>query len=138
MRVSRKRKTDLLRTIPLFSECSRRELEAVAAVADELSLPAGRVLIEQGAVGRELFVLIDGEVAVTQNGKTVAVRRGGDFIGELALVTHRRRSATATATTDVRTLVVDGRVFDRLMRDVPTIAPKVLRAVGERLPADDL
>jgi CRP-like cAMP-binding protein len=89
-------------------------------------------------VGRELFVLIDGEVAVTQNGKNLAVRGGGDFIGELALVAHRRRTATVTATTDVSTLVVDGRDFDRLLRDVPSIAAKVLRAVGERLPADDL
>jgi CRP-like cAMP-binding protein len=107
-------------------------------VADELSLPAGRVLMRQGAVGRELFVLIDGEVAVTRDGKTIAVRHSGDFIGELALVTHRHRTATVSATTDVRALAVTGRDFDRLLRKVPTIAPKVLKAVGERLPADDL
>ena len=138
MPISRKGKADLLNKIPLFSECSRAELEAVAAVTDELRLPAGRVLMRQGTVGRELLVLVDGEVTVARNGETIAVRGSGDFIGELALVTHRPRSATVTATTDVRALVVTGRDFDRLVRDVPTIALKVLKTVSERLPSDEL
>jgi hypothetical protein len=53
VRLSRKRKTDLLKAIPLFGECSKKELDAVAAVADEVLLPAGTVLMKEGAVGRE-------------------------------------------------------------------------------------
>jgi CRP/FNR family transcriptional regulator, cyclic AMP receptor protein len=136
MPFSRRGKAYLLNKIPLFSECSRAELKAVAAVTDELRLPAGRVL--QGTVGRELLVLVDGEVTVARNFETIAVRGSGDFIGELALVTHRPRSATVTAVTDVRALVVTGRDFDRLVRDVPTIALKVLKTVSERLPSDEL
>jgi CRP/FNR family transcriptional regulator, cyclic AMP receptor protein len=138
VQISRKGKTDLLRKLPLFSECSKRELEAVAAATDELRLPAGRVVMREGETGRELIVLVDGEVSVERGGKQLAVRGPGDFLGELALITHRPRTATVTAATDLRVLVVDGRSFDRLVRDVPTIALKVLRAVGERLPADDL
>ena len=138
MPISRKGKADLLKKIPLFSECSRTELEAVAAVTDELRLPAGRVLMRQGAVGRELLVLVDGEATVVRGGETIAVRGSGDFIGELALVTHRPRTATVIAATDVRALVVTGRDFDRLVRDIPTIALKVLKTVSERLPSDDL
>jgi CRP-like cAMP-binding protein len=137
MPISRKGKVDLLRRIPLFSECTRAELDAVAMVTDELRLPAGRVLMRQGAVGRELLVIVEGEVTVTRNGETIAVRGAGDFIGELALVTHRPRTATVVAITDVRALLVNGRDFDRLVRDVPSIALKVLKTVGERLPADD-
>lgn len=133
MRLSRKRKTDLLREIPLFSECSRAELDQVAGVADELALPAGTVLMREGAVGKELVVLIDGEVDVTQGSTRIATRAGGDFVGELALVTQRPRTATVTATSEIRVLVVSASAFQRLLRDVPAIAVKVLKAVGERL-----
>jgi CRP/FNR family cyclic AMP-dependent transcriptional regulator len=137
VRLSRRTKVDLLRRIPLFAGCSRAELEAVSRVADELRLPAGRVLMRQGAAGRELFVLVEGEVTVERDGATIAVRHGGDFLGELALVTGRPRTATVTAATDLQTLVLDRVNFDRLLRDVPTLAPKVLKAVAERLPQED-
>jgi CRP/FNR family transcriptional regulator, cyclic AMP receptor protein len=137
VQISRKGKTDLLRKLPLFSECSKRELEAVAAVTDELRLPAGRVLMREGETGRELVVLVEGEVAVERGGNALASRGAGDFLGELALITHRPRTATVTTTVDTRLLVISGRDFDRLVRDVPTIALKVLKAVGERLPTDD-
>lgn len=133
MRLSRKRKTDLLREIPLFSECSRAELDQVAGVADELALPAGTILMREGAVGKELVVLIDGEVDVTHGSTRIATRTGGDFVGELALVTQRPRTATVTATSEIRVLVVSASAFQRLLHDVPAIAVKVLKAVGERL-----
>ena len=137
MLLSRKKKADVLGGLPLFSECSRRELDAVAAVADELRLPAGREVMRQGARGRELVVLLDGEVEVSRNGEVLATRGPGDFLGELALVTHRPRVATVTATTDLRVLVLERGAFERLVREVPSIALKVLKAVGERLPAED-
>jgi CRP-like cAMP-binding protein len=137
VRLSRRTKVDLLRRIPLFAGCSRAELETVSLVADELRLPAGRVLMRQGTPGRELIVLVEGEVTVERDGATIAVRRGGDFLGELALVTGRPRSATVTAATDVQTLVLTGAAFDRLLRDTPSIAAKVLKAVGERLPPEE-
>lgn len=138
MAISRKGKADLLRSLPLFSACSRRELEAIAAVTDELQLPAGHVLMKQGAVGRELVVVVDGELDVTRGDTAIASRGAGDFVGELALVTHRPRTATVVAATDVRVLVINGPDFERLVRDVPTIALKVLAVVGERLPAEDV
>lgn len=137
MLLSRKKKADVLAALPLFSECSRRELDAVAAVADELQLPAGREVMRQGARGRELVVILDGEVEVSRSGEVLATRGPGDFLGELALVTHRPRVATVTATTDLRVLVLERGAFERLVRDVPSIALNVLKAVGERLPAED-
>lgn len=137
MRLSRGNKVDLLRTIPLFGECSRAELEAAARVSDELRFPEGRVLMRQGARGRELVVIVEGDVAIERDGRQVAARGAGDFLGELALVTGRSRTATVTATSDVRALVLAGRDFDRLLREVPTIAVKVMKAVAERLPPED-
>ena len=107
MRLSRQTKIDLLKRIPLFAGCSRAELEAVSRVADELRIPAGRVLMRQGSPGRELVVLVEGEVTVERDGATIAVRRDGDYVGELALVTGRPRTATVTAATDLRALVLD-------------------------------
>jgi CRP/FNR family cyclic AMP-dependent transcriptional regulator len=89
--------------------------------------------MKEGAVGRELVVIVEGQVDVVQGGKRIATRSGGDFVGELALVTHRPRSATVTASTELRALVLTARDFERLLREVPTIAVKVVRAVGERL-----
>ena len=138
MRLTRQTKVELLKRIPLFAECSKTELEAISRVADELALPAGRVLMKQGARGRELVVLVDGEATVERDGATVATISGGDFLGELALITGKPRTATVTALTDLRTLVLDGISFDRLLRDVPSVSVKVLSAVAERLPADDV
>ena len=134
--LSRKGKTDLIRKIPLFSECSRSELEAVATVADEIHLPEGRVLIRQGDVGRELFVLVDGKVEVERDGKRLGTKSTGDFLGEIAVVTRRPRTATVTALTDVRVLVLTDLNFKRLLADVPSISGKVLKALGDRLAAD--
>lgn len=133
MAISRRRKVDLLRALPLFGACSTKELEAIAGVADELWLPAGRVLMREGAVGRELVVIVAGDVEVDQGGTTVARRSDGDFVGELALVTNRPRTATVTVTRDARVLVIKGADFDRLVQAVPSLALKILRAVGERL-----
>jgi CRP/FNR family transcriptional regulator, cyclic AMP receptor protein len=137
MRLSRQTKLDLLKRIPLFAGCSRAELEAVSRVADEITIPAGRVLMRQGSPGRELIVLVQGEVTVERDGATIAVRRDGDYVGELPLVTGRPRTATVTAATDLQALVLDRTSFDRLLRDVPTMAVKVVKAVGERLPPED-
>jgi CRP-like cAMP-binding protein len=63
--------------------------------------------------------------------------RDGAYVGELALVTGRPRTATATAATDLRALVLDRTSFERLLQDVPTIAVKVVAAVAERLPPED-
>lgn len=137
MQISRRSKTQFLKSLPLFAGCSRAELEAIAGVTDEVRLPAGRTLMREGDTGRELVVIVEGEVEVERRGERIAVRGSGDFVGELALIAHRPRSATVTTTADTRALVITGRDFERLARDVPTIALKVLKAVGERLPADD-
>ena len=130
-------KTDLLKRIPLFADCSRDELETIARVTTELSLPEGRELMRQGDRGRELVVILDGEAAIERDGERIAVGQAGDFFGEIALVTGRPRTATVTATSGLRVLVLDGLAFDRLLKDVPSISVKVLKALGERLPPDE-
>ncbi len=133
MRLGKNAKVELIKRAPLFAHCSKRELADVASIADELDLPAGRELIREGQRGREFFVLLDGEADVTRDGKKLATMRSGDFFGEIALVSDAPRTATVTASTPVRVLVVTERAFKSLLERAPSIQLKVLKALAERL-----
>ncbi|MBD0330874.1 MAG: cyclic nucleotide-binding domain-containing protein [Thermoleophilia bacterium] len=133
MRLGKNAKVDLLKRAPLFALCSKKELAEIATVADELDLPAGRALIREGERGREFFVLLEGEADVTQDGKQISTMKDGDFFGEIALVSDAPRTATVTARTPVRVLVVTDRAFHTVLERVPSIQLKVLKALAERL-----
>jgi CRP-like cAMP-binding protein len=122
-----------LKQVPLFCECSRRELADIAGIADEVHFPEGRTLIEEGAVGREFIVILDGSVEVRRGGKRVPLKGGASFFGEAALLTGARRNATVTTTSPVRALVITDRAFQRLLADSPGIQRKILGSLAARL-----
>ena len=136
MRLHKDAKMDLLKGVPLFAGCSKAELQRVASLADELDLGEGATLIREGERGREFIVVVDGTVRVTRKGKKLRDLGAGDFIGEIALVSDVPRTATVTATSPVRLLVVTDRAFRGLIEQTPSIATKVLQSLGERLHAD--
>jgi CRP/FNR family transcriptional regulator, cyclic AMP receptor protein len=129
-------KIELLKRVPLFAGCSKAELREIALSADELDLRDGHVLTHEGRPGREFFVLIEGTARVTKDGKLLADLKGGDWFGEIALLTHTPRTATVTATSAVRVLVITDRAFRRVVETMPRIALKVLASVGQRLDHD--
>lgn len=129
-------KIELLKRVPLFAGCSNAELREIALSADELDLRDGYVLTREGKPGREFFVLIEGTARVTKKDKKIADLSGGDWFGEIALLTHTPRTATVTATSPVRVLVVTDRAFRRVVETMPRIALKVLASVGQRLEHD--
>ena len=130
-------KVELLKKVPLFADCSKAELRELAKSADELDLREGTVLTREGRPGREFFVLIDGTVKVTKDGKKVAELKGGDWLGEIALLTDKPRTATVTATSSVDVLVITDRRFRNVVESMPSIAIKVLGRVSERLTHDE-
>lgn len=136
MRLGSNAKIDLLKRVPLFTGCSKKELEALARIADEIDLSEGSVLTREGQPGREFFVLVEGEVEVTQGGDEIAQLRAGDWFGEIALLTKASRTATVTAASPVRVLVVTDRAFRQVLETTPSIAVKMLERVGERLAHD--
>jgi CRP/FNR family transcriptional regulator, cyclic AMP receptor protein len=129
----RNEKVELIKRAPLFSSCTKRELEQIAQLADEIDLREGKEMTRQGERGREFFVLLEGDADVAKNGRRINQLGAGDFFGEIALVSDSPRTATVTATSPVRALVITDRSFRRLLKDQPEIQSKVLAALAARL-----
>ena len=133
MRLRKDAKIELLKRVPLFAQCSRKELEEIGKIADEIDFRTGKELTREGQPGREFFVLLDGTAEVTKGARTVRKLSGGDFFGEIALVSDIPRTATVTTVSPARALVITDRSFKRLLERSPTIQLKVLRALAERI-----
>lgn len=133
MRLGKDAKVELIKKVPLFAHCSKKELRQVASVADEIDLPEGKELTREGASGREFFVILDGSAVVRRKGRKIRTLGNGDFLGEIALVSKAPRTATVTTTSPTRALVVTAQSFRSLMRDSPQIQHGVIQALAERL-----
>jgi CRP-like cAMP-binding protein len=126
-------KLDQLKRVPLFAGLGHRELEELGTLADEIDVDDGRVLTREGESGHEFFIVLDGKVEVDVKGEVVATLGGGDFLGEIALIDGKPRSATTRAVGPTRLLVVGHREFHQLMDDYPTVKTCVLQALAERV-----
>jgi CRP/FNR family cyclic AMP-dependent transcriptional regulator len=133
----RNRKVELIADVPLFGGCTKKHLQQLAGIADEIDLREGKVLTRQGSTGREFFILLEGEVEVTKDGKTVNRLGPGEFFGEMALIGHQPRSATVVASTPIHALVMTEMNFKRLLRDNPDISIKVLETMASRVEPGD-
>jgi len=138
VRLGRDQKTELIRQVPLFSRCSRAELKEIAKLEDEIDLRQGKEMTREGAPGREFFVLLDGTADVRKKGRKINTLGAGDFFGEISLVSRQPRTATVTATSPVRALVVTDYSFRHLLDESPQIKTKVMEALAERLAPDTL
>ena len=134
----RNQKVELLKGVPLFAHLSKRHLHEVASLADEIDLRDGKELTKEGAPGREFFVLLEGSADVKKSGRRINRLGPGDFFGEIALVSRVPRTATVTATSPVRALVVTDRSFRRLLEDSPQIQSRVMQALAERIAPETL
>jgi CRP/FNR family cyclic AMP-dependent transcriptional regulator len=126
-------KESMLAKVPLFSAMKGRELAELARNCDEIDVQTGRVLAQEGKSGQEFFVLIDGRVGIDRGGAHLRDLGPGDFFGELALLSQGPRTATATALTDSRLLVLTRQQFNSLLVLHPPIQEAVLESVAERL-----
>jgi CRP/FNR family cyclic AMP-dependent transcriptional regulator len=138
MALRKNAKVKLIKSVPLFSSCSKKELEAIASQADELVVPAGKTLTKEGARGREFMVIVDGAADVRKKGRKINTLGSGDFLGEIALLSGGPRTATVTTTAESDLLVLTDRAFRQLTRQMPSIHASVVKALSERLQADAL
>jgi CRP-like cAMP-binding protein len=133
--MSRNPKVEQLRKIPLFADCSKRELAGLATLVDELELPEGQTLAREGERGKEFLVLADGIADVASGGEVVNRLGPGDFFGEISLGTGEPRTATVTTRSPSRLLIFSAPAFRSLLHDAPGIRSRVLAATARRLAA---
>lgn len=125
--------TELLKKVPLFSDCTAKELTQIAAASKPVKQKAGTVIAREGEPGIGLFVIVSGEAEVTIGGVRRATLGPGDFFGEVALLDGGPRTATVTASGEMELLGITEWVFRGLMHEHPSIAMKTLQAVAGRL-----
>ena len=121
-----------LKDVPFFSSLSKRELSTVAQNTDELDIAEGQVLAREGEFGHEFFVIVEGSAEVRRGGAHVADLGPGDFFGEMALLGEERRTATVTATSPMRVIVMTGQHLRGIDRDMPAVHAKIVEAIQAR------
>lgn len=124
---------DHLKSVPLFAGLNKKQLQLIAKSADEITLASGTVLVDQGQTGREAFLVLDGKVGIKRNGRKVATLGPGSIVGELALLDHGPRTATAVCETDCTVLVVDRRNFLSIVESSHTLTSRLLEYLASRI-----
>jgi CRP/FNR family transcriptional regulator, cyclic AMP receptor protein len=133
MHVTKKRRLELLRSVWLFEECSQRELNVLESAVTEMQLPTGKILTEQGALGRHFVVIVEGEVEVIRDGTQIAVLGPGSFFGEMSLLDGQPRTATATTLGPTQVLMLTTPAFNEVLTTMPSVDRKLLTVLAKRL-----
>jgi len=123
-----------LKTLPLFSSLSERELGELSRYTDEVDVPAGRSLIDQGRFAYEFFLIREGTAEVTRDGEHLRDLGPGDFFGELAILATDRRTASVTAKTAMLLVVMHRQAFLQVEQSLPSVAAQLREAIAARLP----
>jgi voltage-gated potassium channel len=122
--------SDDLARVPLFAALGRRQLKSLAGRFKERRVPAGTTPVQQGKMsGIGFFVVAEGEAAVSVDGSLVATLQPGSHFGEIALITEAERTATVTATTDLRLLEIPFYDFREFAHKNPDVMWKLLQHV---------
>ena len=124
---------ELLRGVWLFERCTQKELATVASVATTLDVQAGKILAEEGAIGREFFVIVSGKAEVTRTGVGVAVLGPGSFFGEMALLDRQPRTATVATCEPSQVMVLTTQAFTGVIDSMPSVDRKMLAVLAGRL-----
>jgi CRP-like cAMP-binding protein len=129
--------TELLAQVPLFKGCSKDELKLLDRATTRADYPTGHVLCKEGAIGRELIILLDGQAVVERDGTQITVLGPGDFIGEMSLLDGGPRTATVTSLSAISTLILLPHEFWQVIDEVPPLAHRLLSTLATRLRAAD-
>ena len=128
---------ELLRRVPLFSGIDPAKLKLLAYTSDVVTYRAGQVLFRGGDVGDAAYVIITGDAEVSVSTETgdipVAQLHDGDFLGEIAILCDTPRTATVTASSELKTLRIRKEPFFQLLHQFPEMAIEMTRLLAERL-----
>jgi len=134
---SKNTKMDHLAKVPLFDGCSRRDLATIEKAGDDIQMTAGTLIIDQGQLGREAFVVLEGQVSVKRGSRKITTLGPGAVVGELSLLDHGPRTATVVCDTDCTLFVIDQRHFRSVLEKHPSIAMKLLATLAANIRALD-
>jgi CRP/FNR family cyclic AMP-dependent transcriptional regulator len=132
--VSTDPKVALLRSVPGLAGAGAREICSLASLFDEAVVEEGALLAREGEPGRELFLIVEGEVLVTLRGDALATVGPGEFVGEMTLFERAPRAATLTALTPTRVLVAGSGSFGALLNE-PAVLRRLAATLANRLRA---
>ena len=122
-----------LRDVAFFEGFPPSELERVAELAEQVEVEPGAVLIDQGRVGQECYVILEGQASVLAGDEPVASLSPGSMVGEMALIEHRPRNASVVAETPMLLVAFDTKAFKTLLQEMPQVHHKVMETLGSRL-----
>jgi CRP/FNR family cyclic AMP-dependent transcriptional regulator len=122
-----------LAAVPLFEGLSKKGLRRISSLMTRIDRPAGQVLTREGEQGSEFFIVLEGEVEVRQGDRVIATRRPGEYVGEIALLDKRPRTASVVATTPVSVEVLSRREFVSLLAEAPELSEQIMATMARRL-----
>jgi CRP-like cAMP-binding protein len=119
--------------VPLFESISKKGIRSLVQAATEVDIPAGKVLVREGEFTRHLYVVLRGTADVIRKGKKLNELVPGDFFGEMAFLSGAPRSATVTARTDLRVMVLGPRELDVIIEKESALARRMLASMAQRV-----
>jgi len=125
-----------LDSIPLFAQLSKSGRKTIAKHADEVQIPSGTRIIEQGRAANELLVIERGTADVLDGEAVIAQMGPGDVVGEIGLLNYSRRTATVVATSPIEAIVMYGPELMAMKKSVPQVFEELERLVAERTGGD--
>ncbi len=126
-------KTMLLKTVDLFQDIPSELLSKISQISKAKDYESGEVIFNEGDYGDSMFIVIEGEVSIQKNGKSIALLDKGSSLGEMALLDNETRSAGATAKVDSVLLKINQDVFYELMEGNADIMKQIIRLLTSRI-----
>jgi len=122
----RDEKIAVLKTVPLFSDLSKRQLTELSKHTDKAKMDAGQVLAKEDEKGADFFLIVEGKARVKKGRKTIRTLNSGDYFGEISLIDGEPRTASVIAETDMNLLFVNHKSFEHLLETVPGLQKKIM------------
>jgi len=125
--------TESMAQVPMFTACTKKELQAIERLTTQQTVPAGKTLTREGEGGSEFAIILEGDAVATRNGREIGRLGPGDYYGEIALLDPGVRTATVTAETPMTLAVLTSGEFSQALEEVPALAHKILRGLARRI-----
>ncbi|HXS45492.1 MAG TPA: cyclic nucleotide-binding domain-containing protein [Solirubrobacteraceae bacterium] len=121
-----------LRKIPVFADLDDEELDHIANLAAEVSVPAGKELVREGDYSYDLLAVEEGTATVTRHGEPIAEIGPGDVVGEMGVLERAQRSATVVAQSPMLLVTLTSWDIRRLAKTAPRAVEHLREVVARR------